>query len=343
MVTKRILNKRSSVVENGQPKIPTADMMEYGEIALNFAADKETLSIKNSNDSIVSVPINRQKLKEMVFADMWTALSGYTYENDVFKDDTDKTYTYENAVKKYHALITFANGYNYVDLGLPSGLLWADRNVGAASPESTGLYFQWGDVKHNKIGFADGGDTLEGKKNFSYADYKWTADNGATFTKYNDTDKKTVLDMLDDAAYVNMGGNWRMPTEEDVVELFENTNVELLCTDGSTYSKDHTGENGFDVYWNTTPAATIRYVKFINKVHPENYIILPADGYAKDYNIMDEGVTNYYWISNTSTPVISFKKDVDMMAIEAIGSHEGDLQRCYGCNVRGVVMPNNYK
>ena len=58
---------------------------------------------------------------------------------------------------------------------------------------------------------------------------------------------------------------------------------------------------------------------------------------------MDEGVTNYYWISNTSTPVISFKKDVDLMAIEAIGSHESDLQRCYGCNVRGVVMPNNYK
>lgn len=343
MATKRILNKRSSVVENGQPKLPTADMMEYGEIALNFAADKETLSIKNNNNSIVSVPINRQKLKEMVFADMWTALSGYTYENDVFKDDTDKTYTYENAVKKYHALITFANGYNYVDLGLPSGLLWADRNVGAASPESTGLYFQWGDVKHNKIDLADGGDTLEGKKNFSYADYKWTTDNGVTFTKYNDTDKKTVLDMLDDAAYVNMGGNWRMPTEEDVVELFENTDVELLCTDGSTYSKDRTGENGFDVYWNTAPAATIRYVKFINKVHPENYIILPADGYAKDYNIMDEGVTNYYWISNTSTPVISFKKDVDLMAIEAIGSHESDLQRCYGCNVRGVVMPNKYK
>ena len=85
MATKRILNKRSSVVENGQPKLPTADMMEYGEIALNFAADKETLSIKNNNNSIVSVPINRQKLKEMVFADMWTAMSGYTYENAVKK------------------------------------------------------------------------------------------------------------------------------------------------------------------------------------------------------------------------------------------------------------------
>lgn len=360
MATKRILNKRSSVVENGQPKLPTADMMEYGEIALNFAVDKETLSIKNSNDSIVSVPINRQKLKEMVFADMWTARTGYTYENDVFKDDTDKTYTYENAVKKYHALITFANGYNYVDLGLPSGLLWADRNVGAASPESTGLYFQWGDIKGYKDPSAlDGGDTprIFDWTTYKYGSYDSSAAPNYGLTKYNNSDivSKTNLDVEDDAARISMGGDWRIPSAADIVELFANTNVTLHFTNNSFVTPSSKTE--LDIRWNSgdydeAAHILISYVKFENKTDPTRFIIIPANGAVNVTENANRGKINYLWLSNSPT-YLNLSRNSDSDQRIAAGwsltfgaenmSVDNSLMRCYGCNVRGVVMPNNYK
>jgi hypothetical protein len=58
MANKTVLNKRSSVVVDGNPKIPTAEQLDYGEFAINYAAGVETLSIKNSENEIVSVLIN---------------------------------------------------------------------------------------------------------------------------------------------------------------------------------------------------------------------------------------------------------------------------------------------
>lgn len=360
MATKRILNKRSSVVENEQPKLPTADMMEYGEIALNYAAGKETLSIKNSNNSIVSVPINRQKLKEMVFADMWTARTGYTYENDVFKDDTGKTYTYENAVKKYHALITFANGYNYVDLGLPSGLLWADRNVGAVRPEGTGLYFQWGDIKGYKDPSAlEGGDT---PRTFDWTTYKYGSfDSNAApnygLTKYNNSDivSKTNLDVEDDAARISMGGDWRIPSAADIVELFANTNVTLHFTNNTFVTTSSKGE--LDISWNSgdynEPSnILISYVKFANKTDPTRFIIIPANGAVNGNENANIGKRNYLWLSNSPTYLNLSRNSVSderiangwslTFNVETMNI-EQNLPRCNGASVRGVVMPNNYK
>ena len=98
--------------------------------------------------------------------------------------------------------------YEYVDLGLPSGTLWAKCNVGAETETDYGLKFAWGET--------------EPKSSYSWSNYKWgTAQN---LTKYNSTDGKTVLDLEDDAAHVNMGGDWRMPTIAEMDELFGNTN-----------------------------------------------------------------------------------------------------------------------
>jgi hypothetical protein len=106
------------------------------------------------------------------------------------------------------------NGHPYVDLGLPKGTLWATMNVGASKPSDAGLYFQWGDTS---------GYTAEqvGKdKQFTWSDYKWNpSGDGKTFTKYNKTDNKNVLDLEDDAAHVNMGGDWHMPTDTQFREL----------------------------------------------------------------------------------------------------------------------------
>ena len=129
--------------------------------------------------------------------------------------------------------------YEYVDLGLPSGLLWATCNVGAESPEEPGLYFQWGDT----VGYT--GITADKKFKWSECPYqtvdtlyssetKFTKYLGSVDSRYKDhsaTDadaNKTVLDLADDAAHVHMGGNWRMPTETDFNKLIGNTNYEWI-------------------------------------------------------------------------------------------------------------------
>lgn len=112
------------------------------------------------------------------------------------------------------------NQNDYVDLGLPSGTLWATRNIGANSPKESGDYFAWGETKGYK----------SGKTVFTWITYKWSKGDKNKLTKYCDksrfgnngfTDNKIELDLEDDAAYVNWGSNWRMPSIEQQNELRE--------------------------------------------------------------------------------------------------------------------------
>ena len=228
---KIILNKRSNAVNNdGTPTIPTSEQLQYGEIAINYADGVETLSIKNSNNNIVTLPINQQNIKKLLFNDLWLSLpscnvngENYSYINNI--------YTYENAIKKYHELLAVVDGnYIMIDLGLPSGTLWADRNIGATDIYDGGKLFQWGDPTPYDIPEHTGTNINEGQKMFDSGDYKWNpSGDGSTFTKYNGTDGKITLDPEDDAAYVNMGSDWRMPTKEQVIELFKETTQELYA------------------------------------------------------------------------------------------------------------------
>ena len=95
------------------------------------------------------------------------------------------------------------NGHNFIDLGLPSGLLWAETNVGASSASDVGDYFAWGETAS--------------KSYYEWKNYKWRDDN---MTKYNSTDKKTTLDSEDDAATVNWGAPCRMPDSSEFGELY---------------------------------------------------------------------------------------------------------------------------
>ena len=102
------------------------------------------------------------------------------------------------------------NGHQYVDLGLPSGTKWATMNLGANSIVDTGLYYQWGDSQ---------GYTLSEHEPWGDANYKWYNTETNEYTKYNDTDNKTILDSTDDAAVVSWSNGWHMPTEEQMSEL----------------------------------------------------------------------------------------------------------------------------
>ncbi len=99
------------------------------------------------------------------------------------------------------------NGHEYVDLGLPSGLLWATCNVGAVNPEDYGDYFKWGETT-----------PTDGSRKYKYAiDDETLYDK--TFTKYYYEDGLKTLEPTDDAATANWGNDWRMPTKKELIEL----------------------------------------------------------------------------------------------------------------------------
>ena len=154
-----------------------------------------------------------------------------------------------------------------VDLGLPSGLKWASCNVGAEKPEDYGNYYAWGEVLP--------------KEDYSWITYKYANGDSNKLTKYcndaskgdNDfTDNKTTLDTDDDAAHVNWGGSWRMPTDAEWQELQDN------CT------WTWTTQNGINGYQVTSQKNS-------------NSIFLPGAGSRCDASLGDVGC-GYYWSSS---------------------------------------------
>lgn len=107
----------------------------------------------------------------------------------------------------------------YVDLGLPSGNLWATCNLGASSPEAYGDYYAWGEV--------------EPKQEYTYPNHKWYKEGTPSlgFTKYNNEDGKLTLEDEDDAVIQKLGNGWRTPTLADFREL---TNQKLTTIKKTT-------------------------------------------------------------------------------------------------------------
>ena len=121
------------------------------------------------------------------------------------------------------------NGYSYVDLGLPSGTLWATCNVGAYSPEEYGDYFAWGEIQSKATYNSD---------NYRYGNYE---NYHFTLTKYcNDpsygyngfTDDLTTLLPEDDAATANWGNGWCTPAPYQWQELLESTSWDWINRNG---------------------------------------------------------------------------------------------------------------
>jgi len=206
-------------------------------------------------------------------------------------------------VPKYSAEAT----YEYVDLGLPSGTLWAKMNVGAKSETDPGLYFAWGETE----GHADAST-----KAFSWSDYKFNpSGDGSTFTKYNTTDNKVVLDAEDDAASVNMGGEWHMPTKGQCDELFNTTYV----TNTWVENYNGSGVNGH----------------LFTSVSNSNTLFIPAAGGYRDGEVNGVGGVGRVWSSSLNTGSVLSAWYFGFGSDDAGLTNNGG--RCYGQSVRGVI------
>lgn len=156
--------------------------------------------------------------------------------------------------------------HDYVDLGLPSGTLWATCNVGATTPEGYGDYFAWGETQP--------------KTTYNWSTYKYHNGDYDQLTKYCSnsnygyngfTDNLTILQPSDDAATANWGNGWCMPTEAQWRELYQNT-TNTWTTQNGVNGRLFTANNGTSLF-------------------------LPASGYRWDGGLYYVGSHGNYWSS----------------------------------------------
>ena len=197
-----------------------------------------------------------------------------------------------------------ADTHEYVDLGLPSGTLWATCNVGANSPEEYGDYFTWGETQP--------------KDDYSWSTHKYC--NGSLFTKtkycinsdYGMFDNKTELEAMDDAATANWGSDWQMPSEEQCVEL-----VYSSCT--TTTWTTLNGVSGYE----------------ITSKSNGNSIFLPAAGYRIGTILFDAGSRGRYWSRSLYTGLSGYGY-AHLLFFDSSGIHKGSDSRVHGLSVRPV-------
>ena len=175
------------------------------------------------------------------------------------------------------------NGYTWIDLGLPSGLKWATCNVGATAPEGYGDYFAWGET------------TI--KSNYSNPSYTYSSN-------------PTTLPLSADAARVNWGGSWRMPTKAEQDELRDTNN----CT------------------WTWTTQNGVKGYKVTSKKNG-NSIFLPAAGYRFNSSLSLVGSYGNYWSSSLNT---SYSLYAYVVGFDSDYVGRSDYYHYYGFSVRAV-------
>jgi uncharacterized protein (TIGR02145 family) len=202
------------------------------------------------------------------------------------------------------------DNHEYVDLGLPSGTLWATCNVGATTPEEYGDYFAWGETQT--------------KSTYNWNTYQYQSQycmggGNGMLTKYcNDssygyngyTDTLTMLLPEDDAATANWSSDWRMPTKEEWQELYNNT-TDTWTTQNGVNGRLFTASNG-------------------------NSLFLPAAGSRSEDELYDAGYYGTYWSSSlyTDYPVSAWNFDISPGG-GYTGMENGYVRDC-GLSVRAV-------
>jgi uncharacterized protein (TIGR02145 family) len=216
--------------------------------------------------------------------------------------DPGQGYIYVSAPGSADRVLSFAQ-FDYVDLGLPSGLLWATCNVGANAPEDYGDYFAWGETQP--------------KSDYRWDTYQYCNGSENTLIKYctnseygnnGYVDNLTTLLPEDDAATANWGEGWRMPTDGEWQELYNNTTMTWTQQNGVN-GRLFTASNG-------------------------NSLFLPAAGYRPHSSLDYAGSYGDYWSSSlyyTGNPSRAW----------FFRFHSGNYDmyislRCYGQSVRAV-------
>ena len=217
------------------------------------------------------------------------------------------------------------NGHEWVDLGLPSGTKWATCNIGADNPADNGNYYSWGEVTT--------------KDAYSWNNYTHGAKEALTkyctksaFGDQGVADGETTLDDEDNAARVNWGGDWTMPTKAQIDEL------QKECVWVWTIDYNNTNVKGCIVYKAKKDADKGKFARdgelksySLNDTH----IFLPAAGFRIDTGLGYVGSYGGYW---TLTLDERFQTGAWSVYFNSEKKYEyGEGYRCYGQSIRPVI------
>lgn len=339
------LDKPFFLVESQKIVLQQPKPTEAGNLLFNWECNLEDFSITDSFNRYYSDTWETYEPYEMIHEytvhyDVY--IDGSRLGKTLFTDDTDKkAFWAPSSVGKHswYVVAKIMEGNNVIasypsdsmdfyvteeqsyetpeakDLGL--SVKWASFNLGASKPEEYGDYYAWGETEpyYNSLNPLT---WKGGKENgFDWASYKWCSGTDETMSKYcfdssygynGFADGKTILDAEDDAASVNLGDDWRMPTDAEMTELRESCTWKWTTRDGV---------NGYDV---TGPNG--------------NSIFLPASG-ACDGNtgVSTAGSRGFYWTSSlhTDSTISSYG-----ITFWSAGIGRNGYARCLGMTIRPV-------
>ena len=218
--------------------------------------------------------------------EQWYPTGMKLYDLDYLCENIDGKFLEINIDENGEVIKSSIAGHKFVDLGLPSGLKWAAYNVGAESPEEYGDYFAWGEIQPKDA---------------------YTEENCSSLYLYaEDISGHMYLD----AARAKWGSPWRMPTEQEIIELVLNTNgmsTELNGVRGTMV----TGRNG-------------------------NSIFFPYAGKMIDTTLYDEGDFGYYYSSSLTKPITSDSGPYYYFVDDTQGT-TSSVNRYPGFTIRPVV------
>lgn len=258
-----LLSHTISVFQAG--RIPVKSItLDYSELQLMEGTSKTlvaTVKPGNASDNTVTWSSSNTDVAEVDSDGKVSAVTQGTATIKVEANDGSGIYA--------SCSVTVVNTFfiSAVDLGL--SVKWADANLEADAPEGYGDYFAWGET--------------ETKSDYSWSTYQFGTSSSGPFSKYNTNssngtvDNKTVLDAEDDVAHVKLGGNWRMPTSNEMDEL-------ISTRKDPRYKWEWKSLNGHDG-WSVT--------YLVNN----NTIFLPAAGERDGTSLFSVGSYGYYWSS----------------------------------------------
>lgn len=181
------------------------------------------------------------------------------------------------------------NKDDVVDMGLPSGTLWAKHNIGATKETDYGWYFAWGE----RMGYENANSrnaALGRNDGFTQAAYDTTS--AAAIT--------TNLTANNDVAHLLLGGKWKMPSKAQYAELFNSDNTEFIDANGNVIS-------------GTDKRTTVNGVVgiLLRSKHNKNKLFFPAAGYYYGTSLSNRGTGGGYWSSSVGTSPKAFSLGFD--------------------------------
>lgn len=206
--------------------------------------------------------------------------------------------------------------YRMVDLGL--SVKWADRNVGAETPQDNGLYFSWGNVDGHAVD--ENGNVADG----------YSFDENTYATTFGGQHVGQDLDTEHDAATANMGSDWRMPTSDEMLELVENTDHYYIGEDGNIVA-----ESALSSSKKLRSICFIKQGEAFDYNNRSNFIEIPFAGRCSGSMLDKKGLIGIVW---SSSMYIGSAGRARNLAFTSSGSLYGNTgsNSYYGMSVRGV-------